>query len=400
MPAGPGIRTLSRIGFTLSLPDATGASRMVAHFIKALRSSNDDVTLIHGPVPANEASILPELHKLGVETIPEPRLARPFSPRLIGDLASLYQSRALDAVVGVQQRDRSVAMQAADRAGIPGLVSCQNTHIFWGRWPINRLKESYYAWAMRKYARLVMCSSPVVLDEIVNRYGVAADRAVLLPNAVNVQHAPKLDKESRQKLRAEFGVGDDDLLLVNVGRINIQKGQDLLLRAVSQLPLQARQFRLVFVGGVSQDAQRDKMLKYQQQLFDLVLQLGLSDRVMFVGWRTDVRSILSAADGYIHAARWEGFGIASFEAMAAELPTVWTDCWGRPDGFKDGTHGWLVPVNNVEGLTDAIRELLSRTPDERRGIGIAARQFVVDNFDVEHICDRFQRLIKEQITPT
>jgi glycosyltransferase involved in cell wall biosynthesis len=391
---------LARIIFTLTLPDATGASRMVVHFIGAFRRKGYDVTVVHGNVPTDEKSILPELHDLGVETLHQPELAFPLSPTFVGKLAKLFAQRQPIAIVGVQQRDRSIAMQAANRIKVPGFISCQNTHVFGGRWPRNWLKERYYAWAMRKYPQLVVCSSPLVQREMIHRFGLSRERTHYLPNAVDLKQIVHLEPAKRQVLRNSFGVAPEDFMLVNVGRINRQKGQDLLLQAFAKLKPQERRLRLVLVGGVSKDAQQAAMEVYHSQLRALVKELSLTNHVTFAGWRTDVPDVLASADGYVHSARWEGFGIASFEGMAAQLPTIWTDCWGRPNGFVDGVHGWLVPTENVEALQNAMETLVNLTQSERQRIGVASRKYVEDNFDSTKISDEFVRLIEESLSAT
>jgi len=383
--------------FTLTLPDATGASRMVVHFAAAFRRRGHDVTLVHGPVPKNEASILPEMQAMGVETLLESGLAFPASPFLVGRLARMFRERRPLGVIGVQQRDRAIALQAAHRIGVPGFVSAQNTHIFWGRWPLNRLKERYYGWALRRYAKLVVCSSPVVQEEMVSRFGLEKERTAYLPNAIDLSQMTEISNDERHRLRQELGVQPNELMLVNVGRINVQKGQDLLLEAFRRLNPRERRVKLILVGGVSQDAQQARMTRYRDELLALVDRHQLNDQVVLAGWRSDVPALLSAADGYVHAARWEGFGIAAFEGMGAGRPTIWTNCWGRPDGFDDDVHGWLVPTEDVDALHKAMEKLISLSPDERARIGQSSRQFVEQNYDARRISDRFVQLIEQSV---
>ncbi len=388
---------MSRIIFTLTLPDATGASRMVVHFIGAFRRHGYDVTVVHGNVPTDEKSVLPELHELGVETNLQPELAFPLSPTFVGKLAKLFNERHPTAIIGVQQRDRSIAMQAAHRIKVPGFVSCQNTHVFGGRWPRSWLKERYYAWAMRKFPRLVICSSPLVQREMIHRFGLPEERTHYLPNAVDLKQIVHLDASKKQEIRKSFHVAADEFMLVNVGRINRQKGQDILLRAFAQLKPKERKLKLVLVGGVSKDAQQAAMEMYHGQLRQLVQELSLTDCVSFAGWRSDVPEILASADGYVHSARWEGFGIASFEGMAAQLPTIWTDCWGRPTGFVDGIHGWLVPTEDANAIKNALETMVALPLAERQKIGVASRKYVEDNFDSVKISEEFVRLIEASL---
>jgi glycosyltransferase involved in cell wall biosynthesis len=266
--------------------------------------------------------------------------------------------------------------------------------VFWGAWPVKLAKERYYGWAMRRYARLVICVSAVIQDEMVNRFGVPRARTAYLPSAVDLSELRELAPGEREAIREPLGVARGDHMLLNVGRINKQKGQDLLVEAFRRLQPRERNVKLVLVGGVSQDAQQGEMQRFRDQLVARVREHGLQERVVFAGWRDDVPALLAASDGYVHASRWEGFGMASFEAMAAACPTIWTNCWGRPDGFIDDVHGWLVPTEDAEALRAAMEKLLALSAQQRQEMGRAARGFVEARYDVRPIADRFASLVE------
>lgn len=385
---------MARFIFTLTLPDATGASRMAGHFAAAFRRKGHDVTLVHGPLPADSDSILPEMQSLGVETVAEPGLACPASPFLAARLARLFDQRRPAGVIGVQQRDRAIALQAAHRIGVPGFISAQNKHVFWGRWPINRLKERYYAWALRRFARLVVCTSHVVQDEVINRFGLGRERTAYLPNAIDLKQVARVSSSERDRIRAEFGVSPDQLLLLNVGRINLQKGQDLLLGAFRQIIPADRNVKLVLVGGVSKDSQQAKMERFREELVAFTERHQLTKHVVFAGWRSDVPDLLAACDGYVHAARWEGYPLAPLEAMAASKPCIWTDCSGHPEGFEEGIHGWVARKEDSAALRAAMERLLALTPEERQRMGQACRQLAESRYDVDQVGSRFVELVE------
>ncbi|WP_222264880.1 hypothetical protein [Modestobacter marinus] len=122
---------------TLRRPDRTGAPRMAPEFARALRADGLDLTLVHGPLPRTGPSILPDVAGLGVRAVLEPRLERPWDPRLIRALAERVRRDGGRCVIGVNQSDRAPALLAAARAGVPGVLMVQNQHRFYGRarWP-------------------------------------------------------------------------------------------------------------------------------------------------------------------------------------------------------------------------------------------------------------------------
>ena len=111
----------------------------------------------------------------------------------------------------------------------------------------------------------------------------------------------------------------------------------------------------------------------------------------WLGYVEDVRSVLSAADMLVMPSRWEGFGLAAGEAMAASLPVVGTDVAGLRDVVVDGETGILVPRDDVIALTEAI-ERLADDPDLRARLGRAGRQRVETRFDIDSTVATHERL--------
>lgn len=384
---------------TLTVPDKTGGSRMALQFATALRAAGHDVILAHGPEPKPAAgqedrSILGLMHAAGIETRPEPGLAFPVGPSVSKRLAAVVRSRRGAGVIGVHQRDRAVALAAARRADVPGVVCAQNQHRFWGPWPLPLLKELYYAHCMRRNARLVVCTSAPVQDEFVKRFHVSQNRTQLLSNGIDVLGFPDYRVDERRAVRQSLDIGDDEFMFLNVGRINIQKAQDVLLRALAHLGDSGPSWKLVLVGDVPDGASRQQMLRYQQELLDFVAQHRLARHVRFVGWREDVPLLLRAADAYVHAARYEGSPLAVLEALAAARPTITPDNTSRPPGFEDGLHGIVVRPEDPLSLGQAMQRLRTSSVDERFPMGQACRQLAESKYDIRVIGRRFVELVE------
>jgi glycosyltransferase involved in cell wall biosynthesis len=182
--------------------------------------------------------------------------------------------------------------------------------------------------------------------------------------------------------------------LLSIGRIDTQKGYDVLLRAVRQLDPSVRAFKLIIVGGVSTGPNRQRMQRYEENLRSFVLQHKLEQRVSFAGWRDDCPLLLRAADIYVHSARWEGWPLAVVEAMSAERPIVTTDCSGRPIGFVDGEHGWVVPTEDSDSLGRAMQHVIQANPQQRRSMGEANRIIALEHYDIRSIGKRFVSLVE------
>lgn len=110
--------------------------------------------------------------------------------------------------------------------------------------------------------------------------------------------------------------------------------------------------------------------------------LGIADRVRFLGWRDDVRTLMERWDIYAQPSRAEGFGLAVVEAMAAGLPVVTTDVGGLAEIVANGESGWLVPVGDTRMMAARLGELIA-DPDARTRMGDAGRARAVSEFSPE-----------------
>lgn len=385
---------MARYAITLASPQSTGAGRMALEFAKAFVRRGHEVSLIHGPLPTTIKSINPEMVAAGVNTILFPDLALPL-PWKNGGFAKLLVSMQFKGIIAFNQLDRAFSMRAAARAGIPGFISCQNTHNFHGNWLIKRLKQSIYSTSLKKYAKLIFCVSTVVQKEIVEDLGIPSAKTVVLNNGIDVSIHKPISDGKRESLRAALGIGPDEDMMINVGRIDKQKGHDILAMALSKLDFTDKKTKFVIVGGASETARSNTTENFFTSLKQFVAQHRLDDRLIFAGWRNDVPELLQAADAYVHSARWEGFPLACLEAMAASLPTIWTDCSGQPEGFVDGTHGWVAQANNADSLCVAISNMMNTHRKQRSIMGSACRQLVEKNFDIQNIGSRFVEIIEK-----
>lgn len=184
---------------------------------------------------------------------------------------------------------------------------------------------------------------------------VAADR---------VEHPER----ARAQLRAEWGVGDDDVVLCTVANFRPNKAYPNLLRAARSVIDRCERAHFVSVGQGPLEAEVRRLHR----------QLELGDRFRLLGFRRDVPEILAACDAFVLASEHEGFPIAVMEALAAGLPVIATDVGGVPDAVEPGREGVLVPRNDPIALADAIVGLTD-DPEARHEMARAAlargRQF-------------------------
>jgi GalNAc-alpha-(1->4)-GalNAc-alpha-(1->3)-diNAcBac-PP-undecaprenol alpha-1,4-N-acetyl-D-galactosaminyltransferase len=157
---------------------------------------------------------------------------------------------------------------------------------------------------------------------------------------------------------------DREPLIIAVGRLSVEKGLDILLRAFASLSPNFPSWRVCIIGDGTE----------RQALTRLRDELQLAARVEFVGEVRNVELWMARAGLLVHPSRREGFPNAVLEAMGMGLPVVCADCRAGPsDLIEDGINGRLVPVDDVDALARAMSELMT-APQLRERIGCEARK--------------------------
>ena len=175
-----------------------------------------------------------------------------------------------------------------------------------------------------------------IADHLVNK-GVPADHVHVLHLYAVCEPMPAID-------RATFDTPDDVPLLLSLARLHEAKALDVLIDSM----LRVKDAYLWLAG----DGPLEKELKAQ------VERLKLQDRVKFLGWRNDREALLATADICVFPSRYEPFGAVTIEAWAAGTPIVAAKSQGPKAYIAHGENGLLVETDDVDGLAQAINQLI------------------------------------------
>lgn len=391
---------------TVANPDGTGVSKMAELFGIHLRRRGHRVVfafgstgIVGGRASLNRASFVSRLDDAGMEIRDLPTLHQPVFSTASRDLARLLRDENAAAVVGFHVRDQLLALLTSRRSHVPAVIAAQTVLRFWGPPPVRVLKKQLFRYFVSRNTTLAVCTSEVVQSELVQDYGLSPCRGTVVPNGIDLSTCQAFEADEVSRMRHRLGVGDDDLLLVNVGRLDPQKGQDVLIRAFAALNVRERRLKLLLIGAVVHSAHQKAAEAFERRLHELVIAQGLEDRVIFAGWRDDIPLLQAASDVYVHAARWEGppLCLSVLEAMAASRPVISTDCSGWPEGFENSTHGYIASANNVTALRDAMEKVTAHSAEERQRMGEAARRLVEARYDIAMIGDRFVDVVEAAV---
>lgn len=150
----------------------------------------------------------------------------------------------------------------------------------------------------------------------------------------------------RQSVSEEFGLSENETILVSVGELSVRKNHELVLRALARQDLGEYRYLICGLGPL------------EQQLKGLVLELKLENRVHFLGYRNDIPRIMNAADIYIFPSLQEGLPVALMESMAAGKAAACSSIRGNTDLIEEAG-GILFDPRSIDDCADAIRKLLA-----------------------------------------
>lgn len=217
---------------------------------------------------------------------------------------------------------------------------------------------------------LAVLESETTARYMAEKLGYRREKLVAVHNALDPEdwNPSRVD---RQMKRLELGLHAMDLVLIGVGRLDVQKGHTYLLQAMAALG-ESHPTHLILAGGGPLQGALEKE----------AADLGLGERAHFVGEVENVAPWLSAADIFVLPSLWEGLPIALLEAMAMGLPVLASNVDGVPEAVEDGRTGLLAAPGKPEELAAGLRRLID-DPDLRRRLGEGAREKVRREFVLE-----------------
>jgi glycosyltransferase involved in cell wall biosynthesis len=202
----------------------------------------------------------------------------------------------------------------------------------------------------------------VTITDALHRFTV--EQVGVRPDKVETIHYGLDDVPDAWGVNPPDDVPEGARVLLAVARLTGQKGIDVAIRALAELPADTV---LVVLG---EGPERAALVRQAREL-------GVEARVFLLGRVPDVAAWLGRATILVHPARWEGFGLGVLEAMLAGLPVVATDVSALPELVVDGETGVLVKPDDAEALASGIVRALDRPQLGARGLERARSEFSV-----------------------
>jgi glycosyltransferase involved in cell wall biosynthesis len=301
-----------------------------------------------------------------------------FQPSTVFQLARVMKEKGVDIVHCQRHKPTVYGTLAAYITGknlkvISHVRGLNRTRSF-RRKLLNRI---LFRWISR-----IIAVSNAVRDDIVRTNLMSfSDKVVTIYNGIDVKAFMHLDL-SREEAQTRLDLpGRDAFVYGTVGRLAETKGQEILLKAFARVCEKYPKSRLIITGKG----------RLESNLRALSAQLNIHERVVFLGYRTDIPEVLMALDVFVLPSIAEGLPGALIEAMVAGIPVIASRVGGVPEILNDPSLGIMVSPSSTDELASAMERLRSMDEMRRNMMGEALRKRVLEEFTQEKMISAITR---------
>lgn len=355
-----------------------GLERSVRDLVRHLAAGDVDVTLIVPPPTVHREQpddpfASPRIHVRHVSYLTFPGANRRGTTVLDRSTSYLlYGLRAGRAALRLARASQvdlihgfgaSLLGAAVGRCGVPLVLNPQGLEEFGATAStqdgLKRLGYTPLRWAVRRIARRAdrIIATDVALEPTVARHlKPRPGQMWTIPNGIDLMELGSMAVPADGRLiRRRYGIDGDDLVWLSVGRLERNKGFDVLAeslgRAAAQPALARRPWRWVIVGTGP----------YRRDIEQAAERHGIADRLVLAGRvsDTDLHAWYEAASIFVHPTRYEGSSLVTLEAMGHRRAVVASRAGGLPDKVRNEVNGWLVPPDDPAALAEALLDAAS-----------------------------------------
>lgn len=315
-----------------------------------------------------------ELEKAGIEVIPLHKKGK-WDITVVGKLAGIIRRKKIDIVHTHLWGANFWGRLAAVLCRVPVIIATEHNEDVW-KPRVFLLADKALAYVTDK----IVAVSQSVRGFYVQQAGIRAEKIQVIYNGVDVGEPPTANRD----IRKSIGLSSDDTVLAIIGRLVEQKGHKYLFEALRQLNGKYN-IKLLVVGdgplrvGAGLAPARNAGARQ------------VSERIIFLGLRKDVREILGVTDILVMPSTREGLSIVALEAMAQGVPIVATMVGGNSELIINGETGLLVRPKDAQELKKALIELLENK-ETRARMSANAQLRVREKFSLDAMIEATERL--------
>ena len=231
-----------------------------------------------------------------------------------------------------------------------------------------------------KKAYLIACGE-MVKKNLTGFFGLPDNKIMVVHNAVKAFDSEIVCDPLINKLHE-----NGSFIVGNIGRLSEQKGMEYFIRAIPSVTVKHPEANFLIIG--SGDC--------EEKLKSLVAELELTDRVIFLGYRTDIQNIMSQLDLIVLSSLWEGLPLTPIEAFSVGKTIVATDVDGTIEIVEDGVSGLLVEPRHPKQIAEKINWIIEH-PNEKYQMEIAGKKRFVTEFSFAVFREKYINCYKDAV---
>ncbi|MFW6069924.1 MAG: glycosyltransferase [bacterium] len=306
--------------------------------------------------------------------------------RTVRAARSYLSGRRVDVIHSHCQFGDVVALLMRRRLGARAIVRTVHNEREWGKRPGRRLLLTNFLFPLLFDAELGV--SQQVVDNLrtrpVSRW--LRQRVSKAYNSLNFERFDAVDVDRRAK-KASLGIPGEAQVVGSVGRLTAQKGYSVLLDAAAAVLARRPDVYFLIVGSG----------ELESELRQQAASLGIGERVIFTGARSDVEELLQIMDLFASSSLWEGLPTVILESMASRVPVIATRVSGNTELIEDGVTGRLIEPGDATALAQGILDLLAADPELLAAMCARAYEYARGTFSIERVARQHETLYCELV---
>lgn len=223
--------------------------------------------------------------------------------------------------------------------------------------------------------------SDFVMNSMIHRLKFDHKKIEIIPNYIDFLALNSVQQHDISALKKELNIKAGEIIFITVSRLNPAKGLDYLLEAFSDLSKQYPNVKLLIVGGGPSEA----------ELKGLCRILGIEDKAIFLGERSDIKELLHMSDIFVFPTLSEGLPLSLLEAMAVGKPCIASDIGPIQEIIQNKDNGILFRIKDAKDILRAMLEIIN-DPERSRKMAQKGRDFVRSKFDARLNVDLLESL--------
>jgi glycosyltransferase involved in cell wall biosynthesis len=288
-----------------------------------------------------------------------------FDRKVIDQIKKVIETRSIDIIHTHDFRSNIYGIICAKKMKLPMVSTCHG-------WISNNIKGKIYTsidkYLLRFHDQVIVVSE-VMKDHLIKN-GLKSEKVHVINNALLV--SDYVVRKGNNKFRNEFNISPENKLIANIGRLSQEKRQDNFLKAAKHLDEVNKNIFFALIG-VGPEEDRLKSLAYD---------LGISDKVIFTGYREDMVDVYNGLDLVVQSSNTEGMPNVVLESLLMGVPVIATNVGGTAQIIKHGIHGILIEPEDLNGLKKALSEYIQNV-ERHNKMALEGRQHVITNFNQE-----------------